>query len=53
MKTDHTLDEIERVEEWAMHGETNGSRYPGMSYEQGIIDTLNWLQGRGAAPDED
>ena len=40
-----TDEEIARVENWAMKGVDEGSRYPGMSYEQGIADTLAWLRG--------
>ena len=45
-------DEIARVEEWATDGDL-WSHYPGMSYERGILDTLEWLQGRAPAPDQD
>lgn len=40
-----TDDEIADLENWAIEGFDLGSRYPGMSYEQGILDTLEWLQG--------
>ena len=47
-----TEDEIARVENWAIEGFDEGTRYPGMSYEQGIMDTLLWLRGdNDHAPD--
>jgi hypothetical protein len=39
-------DEIDRLESWAADGQDNGTRYFGMSYEDGIRDTLDWLYGR-------
>ena len=49
-----TEDEIARVENWAVDGINEGSRYPGMSYEQGIQDTLMWLRGdNDHAPDDE
>ena len=38
-------EEITRLEEWALEGLNQGTRYTGMSYEQGISDTLNFLFG--------
>ena len=38
-------EEIARVENWAAEGFDGGSHYPGMSYEQGVMDTLAWLRG--------
>lgn len=46
-------DEIARVENWAVEGVDEGTRYPGMSYEQGIVDMLARLRGdNDIAPDE-
>ena len=51
----HTDEEIARVENWAvgaveLEGESN---YPGMTYEQGVLDTILWLRGDCEdAPDE-
>lgn len=50
-----TDEEIARVEGWAVDAEglEGGSNYPGMTYEQGVLDTLCWLRGnREDAPDE-
>lgn len=45
--------EIARVENWAVEGIDEGTRYPGASYEQGVVDTLAWLRGNNdTAPDE-
>jgi hypothetical protein len=49
-----TEEEFNRVWNWADDGHNMGTRYPGMSYEQGIIDVMNWLCGDdNHAPDED
>ena len=50
-----TDDEIARVENWAVavEGSDEESNYPGMTYEQGVMDTLAWLRGDSdTAPDE-
>lgn len=49
-----TDEEIARVENWAVLAEgEDGSNYPGMTYEQGVLDTLCWLRGDSeSAPDE-
>ena len=37
--------EIDSLESWA--GEAlSSSHYPGMTYEEGVMDTLNWILGR-------
>jgi hypothetical protein len=38
--------EIDRLESWAAEGQNEGAHYSGMSYEDGIKDTLDWLFGR-------
>lgn len=44
--------EINRVLDWAQEGEDQGTRYAGMSYEQGIKAMYAWLVGdEDAAPD--
>ena len=49
-----TAEEIARVENWAAEALDEGTRYPGMSYEQGIFDVLGWLRGdTDNAPDEE
>lgn len=37
--------EIYDLMNWAQEGVDQGTRYPGMSYEQGILDALMWLDG--------
>lgn len=47
-------EEIARVEDWAAEGIHEGGRYSGMSYEQGILDTILWIRGDSEnAPDEE
>ena len=47
-------EEIARLENWAAKGFDEGCHYPGMTYEQGIMDTLSWLCGdNDVAPDEE
>jgi hypothetical protein len=41
-----TDEEIERLEQWAMEGMSYGTHYSGMSYEEGIKETLDYLFGR-------
>ncbi|MDE5879924.1 MAG: hypothetical protein K2G99_07925 [Desulfovibrio sp.] len=49
-----TEQEVNRVANWAYQGIDEGTRYPGMSYEQGLVDMLGWLTGdNDHAPDED
>jgi hypothetical protein len=43
--TVRSREQIEELENWAVEGQGKGTRYPGMSYEDGIVDTLNWLTG--------
>lgn len=48
-----TNEEIDRVLNWAHEGRAQGGRYSGMSYEDGMIDMLDWLTGIAEeAPDE-
>ena len=49
-----TEDGITRLANWAVEGVDNGTHYAGQSYEEGILDALEWLQNPGAlAPHED
>ncbi len=38
-------DEVDRVMNWALEGVASGTRYRGMSYEEGIYDMVSWLVG--------
>ncbi len=40
---DRDKKEIEEVLEWAMKGIDQGSQYPGMSYEEGVRDAIDWI----------
>ncbi len=54
MTITRTDEEIARVENWAAEGVDAGTNYPGMSYEQGVLDALQWLIGDSDhAPDDD
>lgn len=48
-----TDEEIDRVENWANAGISKGGRYRGMSYEEGIRDTLMWLRGDSIHPPDE
>ena len=55
--SDNILDipqpEMDALEDWVNEAECDGSHFPGMTYEQGIRDTLEWLSGEsGVAPHE-
>jgi len=32
---------------------TGGTNFPSMTYEQGVMAALDWIQGRGSNPLED
>jgi hypothetical protein len=53
METIRTQEEIDRLEAWASEGQNNGTHYSGMSYEDGIRETLDWLFGRRDASPAD
>ena len=37
---------LDRVSNWCRDAEDNGeSNYPGMTYEQGILAAIDWIQG--------
>jgi hypothetical protein len=46
MQIIRTEEEIDRLESWAAEGQDNGTHYSGMSYEDGIRATLDWLLGQ-------
>jgi hypothetical protein len=46
MEIVRTEGEIERLEAWAVEGQSNGTHYKGMTYEDGIMETLYWIFGR-------
>ena len=46
--------DISRVINWCHEGRNQGTRYSGMTYEDGILAALDWLTGAiEEAPDED
>ena len=36
--------------DWCMDADNEGTHYHGMTYEQGIRDTLDWLAGESDSP---
>ena len=46
-------DDMNRLEDWCLDAEDKGSHYPGMTYEQGIRDVLDWLSGNGDNPSDE
>jgi len=38
-------EEIDAAVNWAFDAEESGSRYPGMSYENGVQAALDWVVG--------
>ncbi|MFC4678690.1 hypothetical protein [Desulfovibrio legallii] len=49
-----TQQEIDRVLNWAAEGIDNGTKFAGMTYEQGITDMHMWLTGEtNVAPDSE
>lgn len=52
MKIVRTEEQIARVEAWAGRNLGDRARYDRPNYEQGVIDTLEWLRGEeNFAPD--
>jgi hypothetical protein len=45
-----TEEEIDQLEAWAAEGQSNGTHYSGMSYEDGIRDTLDGFLAGGMRP---
>jgi len=44
---------VDDLNNWAADTDNSGSNYSGMTYEQGIRDTLEWLAGyTGLGPHE-
>ena len=49
-----TQSEIDEVMNWAGEAFDEGSRFPGMSYEEGIMAAIDWLMGHTEdRPDSD
>lgn len=47
-----STEDLDTLFGWACNDEGAGeTRYPGMSYEDGIKDVILWLQGQGDRPD--
>ena len=49
-----TQDEINSVIDWSAKSEEEGSsKYPGMTYEQGVRAALEWINGYGENPSDE
>lgn len=47
-------DEINEVLNWAAKGEDEGSKFPGMSFEQGVRAGIEWIMGESdVRPDQE
>jgi hypothetical protein len=46
-------EEVDELIGWCFEAFDEGTHYRGMTYEQGIKDTLDWLEGHGERPDLD
>jgi hypothetical protein len=54
MESDVTNDQLDELaNQCAEQEDKGGSKYPGMSYEQGIKALIEWLRGEGPHPLED
>lgn len=45
MEIVRTEAELADLENWAASSLDEGTHYAGMTYEQGIMDTMEWLRG--------
>lgn len=45
MRIVRTQEEVDQVLNWASEGIDGGSKYPGMSYEEGVRAAVDWLTG--------
>jgi hypothetical protein len=43
--------DYEELLAWAWEGIEKGSRYRGMTYEEGVRDVLEWIMGNAERPD--
>ena len=42
--------EINELLDWCMDADNEGTHYHGMTYEQGIRDAIDFMQGNGPSP---
>ena len=46
--------EINEILNWAAKGEDEGSKFPGMSFEQGVRAGIEWITGQSdVRPDQE
>ena len=53
MEIRRSEEEINRVLTWAADGKYDGTHYAGMSYEEGILNALDWLFGNTDDPPDE
>lgn len=46
MKFERTMQEVETLLDEAIERASQQTKYPGMTYEEGVLATLDWLFGR-------
>ena len=46
MKFERTMQEVETLLDEAIERAFQQTKYPGMTYEEGVLATLDWLFGR-------
>lgn len=47
-----TTEQIDACLNWCADAEESGTNFFGMSYEQGVRDAIDWLQGNGSDPSD-
>ncbi len=51
MTTLPTTSEMDEVLDWCQDAENDGnSKFPGMSYEQGVMYAILWMRGDSGSP---
>lgn len=45
-----TRQEIDDVREKCLDSLEDGTQYPGLSYEEGVLDAIEWLEYNGENP---
>ena len=45
MLGERTEEQVQKLMEWAASGVEKGSHYPNLSFEEGILHTVLWLDG--------
>jgi hypothetical protein len=43
--------DLDKIEEWCCEGQEQGTRYSGMTYEQGMRDIIDFIRGNMTLPE--